>query len=452
MDERPPDVALASQRASGRLLSILCLVYLALLFYASLMPFDFAGDQARVDAQLRRAWQYWPFGTAVHTSRADMLSNVMLYVPLGFFLATRLTLNARRSRWLALLGGMAVCGATSFLVEIGQVFSTSRIASATDLLMNLAGGSAGAAAGALFGAQGWHGLTESIRRRYTVRPLGLVAALLLVVLALDAVYPLLPTLDVGTIKHNLRESVVSLENGFSRHPWHHWIVRRVGVYGVLTLLLGASMRRPTHRRWMKAAILVVCFAAAAEAVKPFIVGRNANAANVASSTGGALLGLVLGTVFARRLSPRTRALLPVTLLAAYLVYVAWTPFVFTWAPSRLADRMPSGVQWLPLYHYAMGARAEDVRLFLRTIMLVGALTYAVMCRWRRDAESNRTGVILKAALLTGCFGLSLEVGQFFLDRVPSTTDVFCFAVGGALGSWVHVRYPPRAGTDSQKEV
>lgn len=442
----PPD------RSTVRLLSILCGAYVLLLFYASLMPFDFTVDQAWVDAQLRRAWQFWPFERVLHTSRADMLSNVMLYVPLGLLVAARLALNPRRPRWVALLTGVAVCGAASLLVELGQVFSTSRIASATDFLMNLAGGSAGAAAGALLGARGWLALTARIHRRHAERPLALVAALLLVVLAVDAVYPLLPTLDVGTIKHNLKDSVVSLESGFSRHPWHHWVVRRVGVYGVLTLLLGASMQRATRQRWIKAAVLVVCFATAAEVVKPFIVSRNANAANVVSSAGGALLGLVLGPVLVGRLSPRLKVLLPVTLLAGYLVYVEWTPFVFTWDPSRVADRMPTGAEWLPLYHYAMGGRAEDVRLFLRTIVIVGTLTYAVMCRWRRDAESNRSGAILKAALLAGCFGLFLEVGQFFLDRVPSTTDVFCFAVGGGLGSWVHASYPPHAGTDDQKEM
>jgi len=441
VDEHPPDVALASQRASGRLLGILCLVYLALLFYASLMPFDFTADGAWVDVQLRRAWQFWPFGTAVHTSRADMLSNVMLYVPLGFFLATRLALNARRSRWVAFLEGMAVCGGSSLVIECGQLFTSSRIASATDVLMNFSGGTVGAAAGALFGAWGWLALTEAVRKRHAERRLALVAALLLVVLALDAVYPLLPTLDVGTIKHNLRESVVSLESGFSRHPWHHWVVRRMGVYGVLTLLLGASMQRATRQRWIRAAVLVVCFATAAEVVKLFIVGRSANAANVVSSAGGALLGLLFGPVLVGRLSPRLKVLLPVTLLAGYLVYVEWTPFVFTWDLSRLAEKMPRGAQWLPLYHYAMGGTANDVRLFLRTLLLVGALTYAMALRWRWLGRGTRSLSIMKAAVLAGCFGLILEFGQFFLERVPSITDVFCFAVGGALGYWVWTNYP-----------
>jgi len=47
----------------------------------------------------------------------------------------------------------------------------------------------------------------------------------------------------------------------------------------------------------------------------------------------------------------------------------------------------------------------------------------------------------KAALAAGVLGLALELGQFFLPaRVPSATDVFCFALGGAIGAWVSVRW------------
>ena len=139
--------------------------------------------------------------------------------------------------------------------------------------------------------------------------------------------------------------------------------------------------------------------------------------------------------------PRLRRVLPVLLLGAYVVYFEWTPFVFDWDLSRVAEKMPRGSQWLPLYHYAMGARAEDVRLFLRTIIVLGALAYAATLLWRRLAEGGTVLRVLKAAALAGGLGLVLEFGQFFLERVPSVTDVFCFAIGGALGAWVYICYP-----------
>ena len=467
--EQPSSFSRQPQIAGTRLLTALCVVYLALLFYASLMPFKFTTNPDWIDAQLSRAWQYWPFRTAVHTSRADMLSNLMLYVPLGLLLAARVALGQRRPRWIALLVGAGVSGAASFLIEFGQLFSMSRVASGTDFLMNLSGGVVGAVAGAVFGGRGWLQLMDSIRKRHAERPLTLVAALLFLVLAADAVYPFVPTLDVSSVKRNLRNAAIwplprlsveawchwfanLLRTGFSRHAWHHWLVQRVGVYAVLTVLLGASSTDRSRHRWTRAAAVAFCFAAAAEAAKPFIVSRSANAANVVASAGGALLGLALGMLFQRRLSSRFNGLLPVILILAYIVYLELTPFAFGWDPAAIREKMPKGAKWLPLYHYAMGGRAEDVRLFLRTIILVGALTYAAARHSRRLVQESRFGRILKAALLAGCLGLVLEFGQFFLDRVPSTTDVFCFAVGGALGHWLYGRYVPHTRTNGEKEM
>jgi len=44
--------------------------------------------------------------------------------------------------------------------------------------------------------------------------------------------------------------------------------------------------------------------------------------------------------------------------------------------------------------------------------------------------------ILKAVTVAVAIGLILELAQFLLPpRVPSITDVACFALGGAIGAW-----------------
>lgn len=443
MEDRRSTEGIATERSSVRLLSVLCLVYALLLLYASLMPFDLTNDRASFDLQLHGAWRYWPFGT-LHTSRPDILSNLMIYVPLGLLFSTRVTLARRPSRWAAFLVGVVISGAISATVEYGQAFTPSRVTSATDFLMNLIGGSAGAAAGSLLGARAWLRLTTGIREAYVKRPLVLVTGLMLLMLAADAAFPFLPTLDVSTVKHNIRQSAFTLEDGFSRQEWHHWVVARAGVYAVLTILLGASGRRDSPGRWIRAALLALCFAAALESGKLFIESRSANVANVLSSASGVLAALVLAALFRSGISPRLKRLLPVVLLGAYVVYFEWTPFLFTWDLSRLAEKLPKGAQWLPLYHYAMGGTANEVRLFLRTILVVGALTCFAALHWRGVGRGSGFIRIMRAAVLAGGLGFILEFGQFFLERVPSITDVFCFAVGGALGYWVYLSYSPKA--------
>lgn len=424
-----------------RFLSVLCVVYGVLLLYASLMPFDFTGDPGMHRAHMARVWTFKPFGLQ-RCSRSDLISNVAVYAPLGLLIAARLALAGGRCRWTAFVAPTLVGGSISASVEYAQSYSLSRVASGTDFLMNLTGTAAGAAAGALFGARAWRWFVAAVRSKYTERPLVLVAALLLMILAADATFPYRPTIDVSSVKHNLRQSSLDPKEGFSRHPWHQWVVDRAGVYAVLAWLLAAAGRGPLRRRWSLAAAGALCFVVLTEVCKLFIEGRSANTANVLSSAVGVLAALAAAAVSRQGMSAWLRRLLPALLLGAYVVYFEWTPFTFTWDVSRLTEKMPTGAEWLPLYHYAMGARAEDVLNFLRTLIVVGALTYATALPWRGFGEGGTARRVLNAVLLTGGVGLVLEFGQFFLERVPSVTDVFCFAAAGALGAWVYLCYPP----------
>ena len=80
----------------------------------------------------------WPFVIGI-VRPLDLLANAALYFPLGFFMPGR----SRRARVAAAVG---VAGVTSGLLEFSQVWSHVRFPSATDLVMNVLGAAAGAAA------------------------------------------------------------------------------------------------------------------------------------------------------------------------------------------------------------------------------------------------------------------------------------------------------------------
>ena len=436
-----------------RWLSVLSVTYVALIVYASLMPFDLSAGASDVRDHMDRAWQCWPFARVHHTSRTDLLSNFVLYVPLGAMLATRWAGGGQARVLLAILGATMVGSAVSAGVEFGQLFSFQRISSAQDWVMNTAGSGLGAFWGAAAGRRAWASLSNLYRRWRAQRPTALLAAGLCILLAGDALSPYLPTIDVSQVKRNLRHSNLRLVRGLEEHPWHHWAVNRLGVYAVLSALIGASMRSsrkdnpdsqtpPVDRsgpaRWVNAVIYTTVFAAACEAAKPFIVARNANIANVAASAAGAILGAILGAAASGRLPRRGRIILAELLLLAFLAYQQWSPFDFAWNVEAMRSKVPMGVKWLPLYYYAMGGRLVDVGLFLRTILLSAAVTYtACLGGWWFGRPTP--AAILRAALAAGLLGLILEGGQFLLpSRVPSVTDVFCFAVGGAMGCWAYL--------------
>ena len=425
---------------------MLCILYLVLLVYASLMPLAFTEDWSTARERIRRAGQDWPFGGAGFRQRADKVANLLVYIPLGMLVATRLSRGGAARRLAAFLAGVLVCGSASAMVEFAQAFSPHRYTSVTDLLMNVSGGSLGAVAGAAVGMKLWRRAVAVVQDWHVERPLLLVAILMLALLAADALYPLWPTTDIGTVKHNIRSSKLDPAEGFAVHPWHHWIVHRVGVSAVLTAVLAGGLGKSGIRRWVHAALVVTAFALAFEAGKVLIVSRHANVANVMASWGGVVVGLLCGVLFWGSLRSRVLAGLAVVLLAGYLGYGAWRPFVFEFSVARLKESMPRGAHWLPLYHYAMGSPRKAPNA-VRTLALMGALTYATAMCLKLSVGRFRSRTWFRAALLAGFFGFVLEFMQAFVvaipSRVPSTTDVFCAAMGGLLGVWVYRYYPSR---------
>ena len=81
------------------------------------------------------AWT--PFATGI-VRPLDLFANVLLYVPLGYLLATR---GGRPRILQAGFGALLLAS----LTEFAQVWSHSRFPSATDITMNVLGAVAGAA-------------------------------------------------------------------------------------------------------------------------------------------------------------------------------------------------------------------------------------------------------------------------------------------------------------------
>ena len=424
-----------------RLLTILCVGYPLLILYASVMPFDLVatGDEART--AFHYAWEFWPFGDQRRTSRADVLSNFVLYIPLGLMLATRWRLGRAIPAWLAMPAAAAVSAALSLCVEGSQLFSLHRVASAQDLLVNTSGGGFGAVIGTVAGPTIWNGLLGSFIARWRRRPIVLAAGAMAALLAIDGLYPLVPTLDVGTVWGHIKSSHWLIDEAIAVKPWHHWLVNRVGVYAVLTALLASASLRAGWRRWLGAAELATCLAILIELGKPFIVSRWANVANIAFAAVGSAVGMALGLALAGRVSARRKIVLAAVLLTCYIGYHELRPFQFSVDVQAISQKLPRGTEWLPLYHYAMGARFEDIRLFVRTLVLLGALGFCWNLSGGWLSRGSLQSRMLKGASAAGLLGLVLELGQFFLPRrVPSATDVFCFALGGAIGAWVSVRW------------
>jgi VanZ family protein len=417
-----------------RLLTILGVLYGVMLVYASLMPFDFVAGE-HIGHKIHRFWGGWPIDPSARISGSDVVSNLALYVPLGWLITVRCRLG-RVSIYLSLMIAVLACSTVSACVELAQITTLSRTSSAADWLLNTISGCAGATAGAVCGKGLWVSGIRWLRRCWNTRPVDIATLALMGLLAADALAPYIPTILLKQVWHSLKRSHFDIVGGLALHPWHWWVVTRVMVYAVLTMLLDAwGGRKPGLKRWNRAAAMAACFALSLELAKPMIVSRTINVANVATSWSGCLVAVLIGAFFAGRMVTDRKLELAISALLMYVFYLWWIPFNFVWDPELFRKEVPSPVELLPLYHYAMGAKLNHARLFVQSVCLQGILVYLLRLRFGWF-EGAHTGIAL-AAISAGALGLLLEGGQIFLpSRTPSVTDMYCFALGGVLGAWI----------------
>jgi len=405
-----------------------------MLVYASLMPFDFAFGE-HIGQQFNRFWNHWPISPMARVSGSDVVSNLVLYVPLGWIITVRCLLS-RVSVYLSLMIAALACSTVSACVELVQLTSFFRISSAADWLLNTISGCAGAAVGAICGKELWIGGMRWLRTCWNTRPIDIATLMLMGLLAADALAPYIPSILLKQVWHSLKNSHFDIGEGLALHPWHWWVITRGLVYAVLTMLFAAwGGRKSGQRRWISSAIVAAVFALGMELVKPMIVSRSINIANVLTSWSGCFAAVLVGSLSAGRFSTHRKLDMVIAALLMYVFYLAWTPLNFVLDPEMLHKKLPSPIQLLPFYHYAMGAKLNHVRLFVQSVFLQGILVYLLRVRfgWFENVHTK----IALAAISTGVLGLLLEGGQFFLPfRTPSMTDIYCFALGGAMGAWI----------------
>jgi VanZ like family len=111
---------------------------LALILLITLFPFDFLFNEAR----LGRGPQVLLVGWG-RSTEADVLLNVVLFMPLGFSLRSYLG-QQRRLTGRAMLGvSFGVCCVLSYAIEVLQQFLPGRYPSLVDVLANSLGGALG---------------------------------------------------------------------------------------------------------------------------------------------------------------------------------------------------------------------------------------------------------------------------------------------------------------------
>jgi glycopeptide antibiotics resistance protein len=431
----------------------------AILFalYGSLVPFDWRAVSL-VEA-IREYAAFWSKVRVSWVTRSDLIANVLLAVPIGFFVMGSLTvdrygLGARIARAaMALVTGIVLALAFEFL----QIFVNNRVVSQRDVFAQ--------ALGALIGLSGWlmlgQTLTDWLRGHHRARQAGLPAGLqrLRAILALYAagwlvsmLQPFDLTLSPAEIWHKARDGGINLVP-FAM-PFVSWTDRvwdfvsaavSAVPLGGLALLTVVSLG--VRRRWAFALTAGVLFVSASELVQILVVNRVVDVTDVMTGSLGIWLGIMVTARYAelpdrpeaggRAVGRRVLAAVACSLAwIGVLAFYHWKPFAFDLTPAHVRERMQQ-MSLLPLRQYQFETGAQ---LLAQAIVKGGlgiplglCLAFGTAGIWRDAPNGETLRWTLALAIGALVFGV-IEAGQLFLpQRVPDVTDVLWGTLGTAAG-------------------
>ncbi len=340
----------------------LTLGIIALIVYGSLFPFVFY-DRGNLGAAVR----YLLSTPAGWTDRGDVLSNILLYLPLGLFGARALEKFSAGSRILI----MTVVGAAlSVGIELTQFFDLSRASELSDVTANLTGAVIG-------------GLAEIATRAH---PRGIEwrpFAILLIASQLGAwLYPYVPSFNSHAFRSALDGATVDALGIYKQTVF--WLA----VAMILEEVLGAARAK-----------------VALPAMAVFVtVGRLAIPG--AAPSGGALVGTALAIlVWWLVLSKmRFRAPMVAMLFAGFVIVDALRPFTFLPSPR------PFG--WAPFESFIEGARGHASQVFMEKTFIYGSLLWLFArsgLRWMPATLSAASLVMLLRIVQMWLPGRSAEI-------------------------------------------
>lgn len=432
-----PEVAAAHAASLRRLVTTALLAYLAFVIYGSLVPLRL--QPLPLDEALRR-FAATPMLNLGLASRADLVANLLLFVPLAFLLRERLV--GARGGAVALMGSLLLwlgCAALAVGIEFTQVFFPARTVSLNDITAEAAGAAGGLMAHALFGdrlrrwALGWW-------QAEGARPLaGRILNGYLVLLLLFAVMPLDLTVSPVELYHKYREGRIDLLpfTDLADDPAQALYDMAVDLLlwvpvGLLWRLAGHATGRVVLRGVMVAAVL--------ELLQLFVFSRVTSTTDVI--TGG--LGCGLGALLAARPAAGGRRAWPLWLLlwATAALALFWYPFDFGFAGSSLAARWSEAMR-VPFATYYAGSEYQALNELLRKslVFLPGGLLWAGWAAQQAGGSAGRRRTWHRfGAVLAVLLALVVEGGQLALPgKVADLTDALLEATGAWLGIFLGAR-------------
>ena len=379
----------------------MALLYTVLLVYGTLFPLQ--GWETPYASPFKLMLQHG----LQKTSRADLLTNVFVYIPFGFLLmmAINRAVPCRLCRFFTtLLAGTLL----SFGLEYLQAHIPSRVPSIGDLILNTTGTGVGALLAIILKRD--TGLGRRLIRLRTLHILpGPLANLGLVVLGLwilSQLGPLVPSLDMDNLRHGIKPLIKSLQHPTSIHwPEVFEYAAAVAALGLLFLSIQRiRYRAATRFGWIVLAVLLL---------KILIVGRQLTL----EATAGFVIGIGLFVLFTS-LRQSTSLLLTAAFLIIYVILDSIQPGDTAIQTFPIA---PSSFNWIPFKSHMIN-NISGILDIIGGLWPFLALAYVAIRLEPRGKSRLIFITVGAAAVFSGIF--VLEWNQRYLPgRSADITDV-----------------------------
>jgi glycopeptide antibiotics resistance protein len=417
-------------------------LYAAFVIVGSLVPFDFRPTPPPLAVAIPLHFQFTPIDIG---ERADAVSNLALFAPLGFLLAS---LAGRRCGVRRVV--LVVLGCTTFSasIEVTQIFLASRTPALNDVLFNTVGASLGTALWCVLGgevmlADRWRRARMGARPWFEHLLVGYSVALTaFLLLPLDLTVSL-PELAEKYAYGGIRLRPFSEVSAVTRE-----LLLQIAFVAALGVPLGVQAAlcwtpHGTRRPSVRAVMLAACGIATVFVAQITVESRLTDVTTFLLLLAGACLGVAVARTSSRPIShdrlafrlcpPRTRLVIATWALA--LVAWSWFPFNFTADRALVRTRMLE-TSAVPLRDFLDAPRAVTLVQWTGTFLIAGALPPALA---RARAHAARFPRMRRALLIAGVVGFAclLAIGRLLLpERPPDVTEIALAALAAAWSEWI----------------
>jgi VanZ family protein len=365
---------------------IAAIIIVAVILYGSLYPFTFRrpADGIGAMAKLLQSWADPP-------RRGDFVSNILFYMPLGFFGAL---VVAGRGRALQAIAFATIAGTLlSISMELAQYYVRGRVTAADDVYANVTGAALGAIVGSVaYGNFRWPPLRDISSNR--------VPCLLLALWLGYRLFPYVPTIDLHKYWEALKPVV--LYPSLTGYDFLRYSATWLALGALIEAIAGPK------RTWL----LFPLFVGSVVAAKVVIVGKTLNMAEFA----GAGLALAAWSVLAAGAGPRFRVTSIALLFSVAVIAERLAPFQFTQQARQFG--------WVPFLSFMYGSLAVNIVSFFEKTFLYGTLIWLL---GRTELGFGRSTVLVTIMLLTTSW-----VETHLPNRSAEITDALMAVLIGAI--------------------